>query len=352
MSTTEPAAPRARESPASAEAEPPAAEARPANALAARLRASLIALFATLFLTSRDRILAPILPEKSRTGRALVLVIGIMTFLAGLTAGTVHLIADASWEWSGAISREVTIQVRPLPGRQIDDDVAAAADLARRVRSVAEVQVYDRKQAEKLLEPWLGAGLDLAELPVPRLVVMKFRDHRIPDLTGLKTSLAERVPNAGLDDHRLWLARLSLMADSLVIIGVIVLILVLIATALAVAFATRGALAGTAHVIDVLHLVGAEDRYIAREFQRHFFRLGWRGGLLGGGAAVLVFALAGLAAHRFAAGPGAEQIDLLFGRFVLPFGGYISVLLIGIVVSAVTAIVSRITVFRTLGGRE
>lgn len=307
---------------------------------------------ASLFLTSRDRILAPVLPEKSRTGRALVLVIAIMTFLAGLTAGTVHLVADASSAWSGALSREVTIQIRPLQGRQIDQDVATVADLARRVRDVSSVRIYDRKEAEKLLEPWLGAGLDLSELPVPRLVVMTFESGRLPDLAPLKSALAERVPNAGLDDHRLWLSRLSVMADTLVVIGLVILALVLVATALAVAFATRGALAGTAHVIDVLHLVGAEDHYIAREFQRHFLRLGWRGGAIGGLAAVLVFALAGFAANRFAESPGGEQIELLFGRFALPLGGYASVIVIGVLVSVITAIVSRITVFRTLRGQE
>lgn len=307
---------------------------------------------AAFFFTSRDKILAPVLPEKSRSGRALVLVIGIMTFLAGLTAGAVHLIAHASSEWSGAIAREVTIQIRPTQGRQIEQDVATVADLARRVRGVEAVQIFDRKDAEKLLEPWLGAGLDLSELPVPRLVVMKFGSGRIPDLAALKTSLAERVPNAGLDDHRLWLSRLALMADTMVIIGVIILALVLAATALAVAFATRGALAGTAHIIDVLHLVGAEDQYIAREFQRHFLRLGWRGGALGGVLAVLVFAIAGFAANRFAATPGGEQVELLFGRFALPAGGYVTIILIGVIVAVVTAIVSRITVYRTLRGQE
>ncbi|MCA4924178.1 MAG: hypothetical protein ING86_15465, partial [Methylobacterium sp.] len=80
-------------------------------------------------LIPRDRVLAPVLPAKSRSGAALMLVIAIMTFLAGLTAGAVHLVADASRDWSRAIAREMTIQVRPAPGRNLEADVAAAADL-------------------------------------------------------------------------------------------------------------------------------------------------------------------------------------------------------------------------------
>jgi cell division transport system permease protein len=102
----------------------------------------------------------------------------------------------------------------------------------------------------------------------------------------------------------------------------------------------------------VLHLVGAQDNYIAREFQRHFLRLGLKGALIGGGLAVGFYLLIALSSARFATTPGAEQVEALFGRFSLPGLGYLSVLAIALVVSALTAIVSRITVFRSLSEGE
>lgn len=303
-------------------------------------------------LAPRDRVLAPVLPAKSRSGAALMLVIAIMTFLAALTAGAVHLVADASRDWSRAIAREMTIQVRPAPGRIIEADIEAAADLARRQRYIESVRIMDRREGEKLLEPWLGTGLDLGDLPVPRLIVLKLTSGPAPDLSGLRTQLAERVPNAVLDDHRLWLNRLKLMADTLLAIGFLILTLVLVATALAVAFATRGAMAGTAQIIDVLHLVGAEDSYIARQFQGHFLRLGLRGGAAGCLAAIAFFVLGGLLLGRLTNAPGMEQVEALFGRFSLPLSGYASLLIIGGLVAIVTGIVSRVTVYRTLRGME
>ncbi|MBN8533727.1 MAG: ABC transporter permease [Rhizobiales bacterium] len=303
-------------------------------------------------LVPRDRVLAPVLPSKSRSGAALMLVIAIMTFLAALTAGAVHLVADASRDWSRAIAREMTIQIRPAPGRIIEADIEAAADLARRQRSIESVRIMDRREGEKLLEPWLGTGLDLGDLPVPRLIVLKLANGPAPDLSGLRAQLAERVPNAVLDDHRLWLNRLKLMADSLLLIGLLILTLVLVATALAVAFATRGAMAGTAQIIDVLHLVGAEDSYIARQFQGHFLRLGLRGGAAGCLAAFAFFILGGLLLGRLTNTPGMEQVEALFGRFSLPLAGYISLVIIGVLVAVVTGVVSRVTVYRTLRGME
>src|SRR3954452_6078502 len=70
-------------------------------------------------------------PAASIAGRALVTVTAIMTFLAALTAGTAQLVADASAGWRSSVSREVTIQVRPSPTRDIEADVAKAAAMAR-----------------------------------------------------------------------------------------------------------------------------------------------------------------------------------------------------------------------------
>lgn len=325
----------------------PAAPSPPPAPLSARLLRQARGIPALEIFLSRSA-LTPILPARSITGRALMLVVIIMTFLAGLTAGAVHLIADASAEWSREIAREATIQIRPLTGRDIEADVAKVMALARETRGIAGVRSYSREEGEKLLEPWLGAGLDLKELPVPRLVVLSLSGEGSADWSGLKARLAEAVPTASLDDHRLWLERLRAMARMLVIVGIIILALVLVATGLAVTFATHGAMAGTAHIIEVLHLVGAEDRYIAREFQRHFLRLGLKGALIGGGLAVLFYALVSLSSARFGQAAGAEQVEALFGRFSLPGSGYLSVLAIALVVSALTAAVSRITVFRSL----
>jgi len=121
-----------------------------------------------------------------------------------------------------------------------------------------------------------------------------------------------------------------------------------LATGLAVAFATRGAMAGNKEIVDVLHLVGGDDAFIAREFQIRFLRLGLKGGAAGGVAALLFIGLAGLAAGSLRASPAGDQIEALFGAFDMGLSGYLVVVLIGLVVAVVTAIVSRITVRRYL----
>jgi cell division transport system permease protein len=59
----------------------------------------------------------PIVPPHSLGGRALVAVVAIMTFLASLTTGAVLLVRASAGDWQAEVAREVTIQVRPAPGR-------------------------------------------------------------------------------------------------------------------------------------------------------------------------------------------------------------------------------------------
>ena len=289
-----------------------------------------------------------LVPRNSISGRALVAVVAIMTFLASLTTGAVILVGTAASEWQSDVAREVTIQVIPAPGRAMDATVEKAASVARAFPGIAEVRPYTKEQSTKLLEPWLGSGLTLDELPVPRLIVVRIAAGAAPDIPQLRRMLIEQVPGAVLDDHRGWIERMRAMAGTAVAVGVFILMLVIAATMLSVTFATRGAMATNKPVIEVLHFVGAKNGYIAGHFQRHFLLLGLQGGAVGGGAAILLFALAGVISGWFAGSAGAEQTAALFGSFAIGIGGYFAVLGQVILIAVVTALTSRHTVNRTL----
>ena len=290
----------------------------------------------------------PLVPSSSIAGRALVIVIAIMTFLACLTAGGAVLVGGASQSWRGEVSREVTIQIKPAAGQDIEAEVARAAQAARNAPGVADVRALSRQESERLLEPWLGNGLDLTELPIPRLIVVRMQDPRTRDVDGLRQTLAAQAPGASLDDHRLWLARLDTMADAVVMCAALLCTLRISSMAMAVGFATRGAMAGNREIIEVLHFVGAADGYISRQFQNHFLRLGLKGGLLGGALAALFFAAAAAISAWWSDSVGGEEIGALFGAFSLGIDGYAAILCVAIAIAVLTGVISRIIVFRHL----
>ncbi len=291
---------------------------------------------------------APILPKSSIAGRALVAVVAIMTFLASLTTGAVVLVRAAASQWQADVMREVTIQVRPVDGRDIEEEVKRAVALARVVPGVAEVRPYSKQESARLLEPWLGSGARLDDLPVPRLIVVRVAPGAAPDFAQLRTSLGEQVAGASLDDHRAWVDRIAAMAGVALLGGGAVLVLMLVATVLSVMFATRGAMAINRPIVEVLHFTGATDGFIANEFQRHFLVLGLQGGAIGGGAAMALFALAGLARDGLFGAAAGNQFSLLFGDHSIGVLGYAAVVAEIACIALVTAATSRYTVNRTL----
>jgi cell division transport system permease protein len=290
----------------------------------------------------------PIVPKKSISGRALVAVVAIMTFLASLTTGAVILVRSAAGDWQSDVAREITIQVRPIQGRDLEAEVARAVEIARAFPGIGEVRPYNKADSARLLEPWLGGGLSLDELPVPRMIVVRLLPGATADLARLRSELTGRVGGASLDDHRAWIDRMRTMSQTAVAGGVGILLLMLAATVLSVTFATRGAMATNRPIVEVLHFIGAKHGYISGHFQRHFLVLGLKGGAIGGGAALALFAAAEFVSDRFLATAGGDQVAALFGTFSIGIAGYAAVIVQIVLVAAVTALTSRHTVNQTL----
>lgn len=290
---------------------------------------------------------APIVPERSVAGRTLVLLVAIMTFLSAVTLGGVVLVQKSALAWSADVGREVTIEIRPAEGEVMESNLRTAVALAEQTPGVAAARVVSLEESQQLLEPWLGAGIDLSAIDVPRLVVVELSDPAEADLAKLERDLSS-VKGASLDTHAAWRQQLNAMAGTIVVSGLLVLSLIVLATVLAIIFATRGTMASNREIVDVLHFIGASNSFIAGEFQGRFLSIGFRGGIVGGLAAILFFLAVGLTAGNVVPDEASAQLGILFGRFSLGFDGILGILAVVPVIASLTAITSRLTVRRFL----
>jgi len=295
----------------------------------------------------QQRRAAPIVPERSVAGRTLVLLIAIMTFLSGVTLGGVVLVQKSAIAWSSDVGREVTIQIRPMQGEVMESNLRTAVALAEQTPGVSSARALTIEESQKLLEPWLGAGLDLSAIEIPRLVVVQLGDPAETDIAKLERDL-QTVNGASLDTHAAWRQQLNTMAGTIVVSGLLVLALIVVATVLAIIFATRGTMASNREIVDVLHFIGASNSFIAGEFQGRFLNIGFRGGIVGGLAAILFFILVGFVAGGVVPAEANQQLGVLFGRFALGLDGIIGIAAVVPVIAALTAITSRLTVRRFL----
>lgn len=297
---------------------------------------------------NRSQGLSSIVPANDVTGQALVVVIAIMTFLASLAIGGVDLISHSAHNWESQVSSEATIQVRPTDGLDIEKTLRYAAELVKGFQGVKDAQIIDRSATERLLEPWLGTGLELKELPVPRLIVVTFTDENNIDFGMISDAIATQIPGGSFNDHHNAIDRLVLMAHATIIIGLIILCLVVSSLILTIVFATRSALSGNAHIVEVLHFIGADARFIARQFDFHFFKTGLKGSFYGGIVGSIVFLGLSFWSNQNIGTPEADQASALFGNFSIDWLTYVKILILVCSVSILTMVTSRLTILNQL----
>ena len=273
-----------------------------------------------------------------------------MTFLAALTAGAVMMVVGAASDWQSDVGREVTIQVRPVSGRDIEADVRKAVERRARRPGIADVRAFTQsgiRTAGRAVARHRPSARRSADPAHDR------RQARVRRDAGFRGACARRspaqVPSASLDDHRGWIDRMRdhggdggrrRARDAGARLAV---------TVLSVTFATRGAMATNRPIVEVLHYVGATDGFIASQFQRHFLAArpqGRRHRRRRGDRAVRRHAkrrnvwLAGT--------PGGDEAAALFGSLSVGVAGYLAILGQIVLMAVVTALTSRHTVNQTL----
>jgi len=296
---------------------------------------------------------APIVPAGSVTGRSLTLVISIMCFLACLTAGAVYMINQSAAAWMHNIASEVTVQIEVIEEQDVEKRVTEVAFFLARQAGIASVRPLTSAQSAELLEPWLGKGAGLEALPVPRLIALQLDRKAPPPLEQLAIQLSERFPGATLDDHRQWQTQIRTVTRSLALGGLAILVLVGAATTAIIVSATKSSMASNREIIEVLHFVGATDRFIAREFEKHFLTLGIRAGIVGAVSAMAVFFIMPSVVRVLGGGAVTmAEIGRLVGSGSLDIPGYFLLGIVVVVIAALCMLTSRYGVFRILNMRD
>jgi cell division transport system permease protein len=289
-----------------------------------------------------------IIPRSAAPLRTLIAVMAVMCFLAVLAVGAMLLINRAVSQWASGLSSEVTVQVPQLSTRDMDADLAALTELLQQQAGVKAVTVLDRSAGEKLLAPWIGEdGLDA--LPIPRLVRVVVDEKHAPDFVALEASLQQAVPTARLDTHRRWETELRRMASTLTLLSTLVLMLISVSAIAMVIFASRAVLEANRDVVEVLHIAGADDNFIASEINRRFMATGLLAGVIGLAGGFLMF----LALGYWGVTENNGVASAARGLFFLPEeGDWRSLswfLLVPLAATVLALITSRLTLRRMLG---
>jgi cell division transport system permease protein len=239
---------------------------------------------------------ARLLPRE-KGAAPLDVMIGVMAFLAALALGASLVAERASAGWRAGFADRLTVQILVPEHGDVSAGVARESDavlnVLRATPGIAHAEPLSEGEMQALVEPWLGKGTLVAELPLPNLIDAAITPGASVDLPGLSARLKAAAPDSQLDDHGHWIARLKSLADTIAYSAYGILLLIAVATASSVAFATRAGLEAQHEMVQLLHQMGAHGWFIARAFERHYALAAFGASAVGAVIAALLFLLAG-----------------------------------------------------------
>ncbi|EDP65438.1 hypothetical protein BAL199_12296 [alpha proteobacterium BAL199] len=285
-------------------------------------------------------------------------------FLPGLLAVLVYLAALAAVggltaqgfvsDWDRRLAGSLTIQIPPT--LNTGDDASRAASAERRdavlrllkvTPGIADARPIPEADSAALLEPWLGPEL-VRTLPLPLLVDVRLAQSQPLDRESLAERLENAAPGTTLDDHARWLADAQALARSVAVTGLVVIALVSMAAVLAVVFAVRTGLGVHRNEIEVLHLIGAPDRFIARQFQRHTGRLAAVGGVIGSILAIITVIALRWTATDTTAVTGPAGFATLIASIDFGLRDWLAVIALPVAATVISTLTARASVMLSL----
>jgi cell division transport system permease protein len=267
----------------------------------------------------------------------------VLVFMAAFAVTVSAYIGALLVDWNRGVTGTLTVQIPAGASMSaLDAQVAKAVDVLSRHPAVAHASALSHDKVVSLLKPWLGESA-AADLPLPALIDVELRTTAPDAIAAVSDSVTKSVPGALVDDHRVWLNRVEGLAKGVGAVALAIVVLVTAALALTVVFATRASLTEFAQVIEVLHVVGAKDGYVAGQFARRALSQA----LIGGIAGLVLYAPAfGLIAWL------ARRVDAeILPQVSLPAAHWIGLAALPLIAALLAMLTANVTVRRTLASR-
>jgi cell division transport system permease protein len=241
-------------------------------------------------------------------------VVGAMVYVAVLSAAGALFAQSASQRWALSLTGAVTVQV-PAAEQHVDVEntvtrLGAVLEILRATPRIGHLVILDRKSSLALLQPWLGQNL-VEKIDLPIMIDLRILGSATLDLDGLRQRLQRQAPGTIVDDHGLWLSRVTALNMAVERGGWLIVLLVGLVAAASVIFAVLSGLSVNREIVELLHLMGARDRYVARRFQGYVLAVSLPASIIGGSFAIAtIIAIAGVVQNP---GSGLES-GLQFGN--------------------------------------
>lgn len=205
---------------------------------------------------------------------ALMTVLCLFSVTASLSLGR---LAD---RWTSGLEDTITIEIPYSADR--DRKAVKVLDTLKQTEGVLKADLVSKEEMQDLLSPWLGESSDsIDKLPLPALISVQLKERNDVLVRRIRQMMEAVEPEAHVDAHEKWLSDLLRLTGALNVASLLLLLGIGLVTTLTVAGAVRSRMAIHHTELELLHLMGADDQYIARQFQKYIAFLTGRGVIIG-----------------------------------------------------------------------
>jgi cell division transport system permease protein len=219
--------------------------------------------------------------RRAFSDRLLPVLVGAMAFLAALALAGMVAASALSAHWQQGAAAALTVQV---PDPDVDSRATKVLQELQGIPGVLEAHMLDETQLQSLLRPWLGSGLGsgpgVMALPLPGVIAVQFVGPAV-DTAMLASKLDAVAPGTLVEAQDVWMRRLSTLAHSLQACAGLAMGVVCCVAVAVVMVATRAGLMARREAIEIVHGLGATDRFIAGQFADRATRLAGLGAMVG-----------------------------------------------------------------------
>ena len=210
-----------------------------------------------------------------------------MVFLACITLATAIIGNDLTTDWDRRMSNNITIQVLPdmrnkNPDKEIEERIKNITEILKQTPGIKSSYAMSLKETTELLKPWLGdIGKNKLDIPLPRIITVEVSDIIPLNIKALTDEIKNYSHLITIETYETWMSEFTKTLSALQTLLGLIIILILTTTGITICYATKSGLTTNKNVIEVMHMVGAQNSYISKHFSNQMMQLSITGGIIG-----------------------------------------------------------------------
>ena len=234
--------------------------------------------------------------EKSDGGSFLKILMGLMTILAMFAFVASFALSAMTERWSSGLSNKATIEIpaENMAGTLLSQEEInqTAKDILLSLKNnpdIESISIMEETEIKRLVAPWLGEDIEFDNVPLPGILSVAFKKDAQVDTNILAKRLKDYGEHVRLDTHASWLADVLKFTGALNMAAILISCLIGFTTIIAAGGAVQARMAMYKDELELLHLMGAADKYISRQLQRYTFFACLQGAALGAFIGFVIF---------------------------------------------------------------